>query len=259
MYLVSKKAKGILGSIILLIFTFTVIFVNPGYSIAASGSTTTVKTLAQGTKYATKLYVIKSGKPGPVVMIVGGIHGNEKAGYTAATKITKWKVDRGTLLVIPRANECAINLNRRYISGVGDLNRAFPRSSTAKGDTILARAIWSAVKEYKVDWLMDMHEGYDYYKSKSTNSVGQSLIYYPYKTKATATKIVSTLNSSISSTYRKFSLLRYPVKGSLARAAGQFLGVRAFIFETCDNPSLSVRVNYQVKAAKTLLQGLNMM
>lgn len=259
MNLVSKKSKGIFVAILLLVFTFTAVFVNPVHSMAASGSSTTVKTLAAGTKYATKLYVIKSGKPGPVVMIVGGIHGNEKAGYTAASKVTDWKISKGTLLVIPKANQRAININRRYVSGVGDLNRDFPRSSKDKPDTTLARAIWSVVKEYDVDWLMDMHEGFDYYKNKSTSSVGQSLIYYPHKTKATASKIVSTLNSNISSSYKKFSLLRYPAKGSLARAAGQFLGVRAFIFETCNNPSLSVRVNYQLKAARTLLHQLNMM
>ena len=32
------------------------------------------------------MYVINSGKPGPVVMVVGGVHGNEKAGYTAAVR-----------------------------------------------------------------------------------------------------------------------------------------------------------------------------
>ncbi len=217
------------------------------------------ETLAPGTKYATELYIIKSGQPGPVVMIVGGVHGNERAGYTAAAEVKDWDIKKGTLLVLPQANVLAVDKKVRYISSQGDLNRDFPQSSVQSADNTLSKAIWSAVKKHKVEWLMDMHEGYDYYKNTSTSSVGQSLIYYPNSgTKTVASKIVSTLNSDISTSYKKFSLLQYPVKGSLARASGQYLGVNSFIFETCDNPSLSVRVNYQLKAAKTLLQKLDM-
>ncbi|KUG04408.1 putative periplasmic protein [hydrocarbon metagenome] len=217
------------------------------------------ETLAKGTKYATDLYIIDSGKPGPVVMIVGGVHGNETAGFTAAADVKNWQIKKGTLLVLPEANKLAISKGVRYISSEGDLNRDFPQSSTEAADNTLSRAIWAAVKKYDVEWLMDMHEGYDYYKNTSTSSVGQSLIYYPNSgTKTASSTIVSTLNQGISTSYKKFSLLQYPVKGSLARAAGQYLGVNSFIFETCDNPSLSIRVNYQLKAAKTLLQNLDM-
>jgi len=229
---------------------------------AASTSETakvTVKTLAAGTKYATKLYVIESGKPGPVVMVVGGVHGNEKAGYTAAKKVTDYQIKRGTLLVLPEANKRAIKANRRYISAEGDLNRDFPTTKSGKADSTLAKAILKTMKDYKVDWVMDMHEGYDYYKIKSTDSVGQSVIYYPSKKMTPlAKKIVNSLNKNISTSYKKFSLLRYPVKGSLARAAAVSCGANAFILETCTKQSLSTRVNYQIKALNVLLNELNM-
>ncbi len=261
MKIISHKSKRFFASILVLLFAITVITVNPISVTAATSSSagTSKVTLAKGTKYATDLYIIESGKPGPVVLIVGGVHGNETAGYTAAAKVTQWKVDKGTLLVLPKANKLAVDKKVRYLSSMGDLNRDFPQSSKESADNTLSRAIWAAVKKYDVDWLMDMHEGYDYYKSTSNSSVGQSLIYYPYKTKSTASTIVNTLNKEISTYYKKFTLLQYPVKGSLARAAGQYLGVHSFIFETCDNPSLSIRVNYQLKAAKTLLHKLDMM
>ena len=72
---------------------------------ASSQTSVKVEKLAAGTKYETSLYIISSGKPGPVVMVVGGIHGNEKAGYTAARKITEYKITRGTLLVLPEAKQ----------------------------------------------------------------------------------------------------------------------------------------------------------
>lgn len=215
--------------------------------------------IADGTKYATDMYIIRSGKPGPVVMIVGGVHGNETAGYKAAAKVKDYTIKKGTLIVLPEANKRAVAIHRRYVSSVGDLNRDFPQSSTEKPDTYLARSIYNAVKKYDVDWLMDMHEGYDYYKNSSTSSVGQSLIYYPNSaTKNVASTIVGKLNNSISSSYKEFSLLRYPIKGSLARSTAQYLGVHSFIFETCSKQTLSTRINYQLKAANTLLEQLDM-
>jgi len=217
------------------------------------------KVIASGTKYATDLYIIRSGKPGPVVMIVGGVHGNEPAGYKAADIIKYYSIEKGTLLVLPQANKRAIDINKRYVSGEGDLNRDFPQTKYESPDNTLSKAIYNTVKTYDVDWLMDMHEGYDYYKNTSTDSVGQSLIYYPANsTKTIVSKIISELNKGISSSYREFSLLRYPVSGSLARSTGEFLGVHSFIFETCTKQTLSTRINYQLEAANTLLKELEM-
>jgi len=225
-------------------------------STGSSPSTRTV-TLNSGTKYSTSMYVIDSGKPGPVVLITGGVHGNESAGYLAAARMKETKISKGKLLVIPKANKVAVERGTRYISGEKDLNRAFP---TKKGTTPSykpARAIYQVVKDYEVDWVMDMHEGYDY--ASRSSSVGQSIIYYPStKCTAMAKKILNKVNSGISTSYRKFESLRYPVSGSLARSTAQYLGTNSFIFETCSRDTLNTRINNQVLAATTLLRELNM-
>ncbi|NLB88238.1 MAG: succinylglutamate desuccinylase, partial [Syntrophomonadaceae bacterium] len=100
----------------------------------------------------------------PVVMIVGGVHGNETAGYRAANNVKDYSIKKGTLLVIPEANKLAIEAGRRSASGESDLNRQFPQSRSASPKGTLAKALFEVVKEYDVDWLMDMHEGFDYYK-----------------------------------------------------------------------------------------------
>jgi hypothetical protein len=218
-----------------------------------------VKKLASGTKFQTNLYVIKSGKAGPVVLIVGGVHGNEPAGYKAALRVCDFHPTRGTLLVIPEANVLAIKEGERVASGQTNLNRVFPKTKygTAKGT--LAKSILQVIKDYDVDWVMDMHEGYDYTKSKSDTSVGESLIYYPSSsTRTIGSKIVRTLNKDISSNRKEFVLLKYPVKGSLARGAAVTVGAKSFIFETCDKDNLSTRINYQLKAANMLLSYLDM-
>lgn len=217
------------------------------------------KVLAKGTQNATELYIIKADKPGPTVMIVGGIHGNETAGYKAAEKFINQNIKQGTLLVIPRANQRAIDNNSRMIKSVGDMNRQFPTNSSSSGDTSLTREIYKVVKDYKVDWLMDMHESKDYHKLNS-DSVGQTLIYYPANsTRSTVSNIVDSINKNVKYSRTKFTLLRYPVEGSLSRSAGQYLGVHSFICETCSKQSLSTRIDFQVKAANLLLksQGMN--
>ncbi len=224
-----------------------------------SDGSVTIKTLAAGSRYATDLYVIKSGQPGPVVMIIGGIHGNETAGYKAALQLVNCRPTRGTLLILPEANQRAIAANKRAASGDADLNRAFPSTKTGSAQGVLAKAILQAIKDYKVEWLMDMHEGYDYSKNSSSDSVGQSLIYYPSSSMTPlAKKIVSSINTSISSSYKQFVLLKYPAKGSAARAASVTIGANSFIFETCSQEILSTRVNNQLKAANMLLSYLNM-
>jgi succinylglutamate desuccinylase len=238
------------------IFVFSAAIASP---IPAEAATTTkTVTIASGTKYATPMYVIKSSNPGPVVMIVGGVHGNETAGYKAAAQVKDFSIQKGTLLVIPQANKLAVANHTRTYAGM-NLNRDFPTSSSDSADTTLSKSIFNQVKSYDVDWLIDMHEGGNYARITSSTSVGQSLIYYPdSQTKEIGSKIVNSLNSNISTSYKKFSLLQYPVSGSLARAAAVVCGTNSFIFETCSRDSLDTRVSRQLKAANMLLDYLNM-
>jgi succinylglutamate desuccinylase len=255
-YLSGAKRRKLLP--VLLSIALVFVFLTPLQASSATSSTKVVH-VAAGTQYSTNLYVIKTGKPGPVVMIVGGVHGNETAGYKAADIVKDYSITRGTLLVLPQANKLAIQQHRRYTRGGSDLNRDFPRTSSQSADNTLSRSIYKVVRDYDVDWLIDMHEGYDYSTNKANSSVGQTLIYYPSTTTATMAKgIVNTLNKGISSSYREFHLLRYPTAGSLSRASGQFLKAHTFIFETCSKQTLSTRVNQQLKAARYLLNDLNM-
>ncbi len=193
----------------------------------ASAATRSVKTVASGTKYATPLYVIKSGVKGPVVMVVGGTHGNEPAGYRAARLIKDYSVKKGTLLVLPEANRIAVQNNTRTASGVGDLNRSFPTYNGDKPDDPLARSIWQVVKDYNVDYLIDLHEGYKYHL-QTKSSWGQTVIYYPNSgTKVVADRMVSALNSSIPTPARDSALLSIPLRVSCPGVPVNFLDVTA--------------------------------
>lgn len=259
-----KKIKGIITVAVLICFSLvgTSILSLPGLMSAeaqATAASVTTKTLAKTTKYQkTTMYIIKSGKPGPVVMIVGGVHGNEPAGYQAADKIKKLRVKNGTLLVIPKANIAAVKSGTRGSSGVKDLNRQFPTSKSGKAVTNTAQSIWDTIKAYDVDYLIDLHEGYNYHKIKSS-SYGQTLIYYPLSgSKTVGQKIINKLNNRIGSSSKYFTLVKYPYKGTLARSTAQHLGIKSFTLETCKKSPLSVRVDNGVIATKSLLTQLGM-
>ena len=216
------------------------------------------RALAAGTPYATPYYDNDSGVPGPTVVVVGGMHGNEPAGYMAARTFITLMPKKGRLIVIPEANALAVKAGTRTGSHPGDLNRDFPKSKSATPTSVLAESIWKLVKEAKPDYLFDLHEGYDFHKVNK-ESVGQSIIYYPTGDGASVAKAMqSAVNKGISNKNHQFSLLKYPIKGSLARAAGLVLGTKAMIVETSRKQPLDTRVEQHVTMVKAALKRLEM-
>ena len=142
--------------------------------------------IADGTPWKTAYYVRDSGVPGPVLLVVGGIHGNEPAGYRAAEQIRHWPIVRGRMVVIPRANVLALRAGTRFLPDPArpqhDLNRDFPGEDGERPKSPLARAIWNFVRQQRPDWIVDLHEGYQFHISHKPpagkkKSVGSTVIY----------------------------------------------------------------------------------
>lgn len=229
----------------------------PARAPANDQNTVTVQQLAAGTQYQTPLYVIDSNLPGPTVMVIGGTHGSEPAGWLAAAKVKEFSVVKGRLIVIPNSNKQADDARKRAVAS-GDLNRQFPKAANGQPTSELAKAIWNAIKTYKPDWLVDMHEGYDFHKVDA-NAVGQTAIIYPNtETEKVANMIIANENKSISVASHKFSLMRYPVPGSIARAAAQWLGVHAMTFETSVKQTQATRIDQHLTMVRTILAYLGM-
>jgi hypothetical protein len=202
--------------------------------------------LAEGTRWQTPYYLIDSGKDGPTVMIVGGVHGNEQAGAKAAEIIRHWPIIRGKLLVVPRASVPALLADKRCDSNepaeTRDLNRNFPfkgGSDTPHGAP--AQAIWRLAAQTRPDWLVDLHEGIDF--RKTSNSTGGSIIRTNSEEVVRITKIMlDAVNATIDNPKQKHVLLMPPIKGSLTRAAWERLQAKAMILETCRKDPLDVRI-----------------
>ncbi|MFW6161963.1 MAG: BPL-N domain-containing protein [Planctomycetota bacterium] len=228
---------------------------------SAAAATGPAGIVAEGTKWATPYYVRESGEPGPTVMIVGGVHGNEPAGAVAARHILNWPLTRGRLVVVPRANEPSLRAGKRRLPTEEhrDLNRNFPRrqDEAPRGD--LAAALWRLVRETGPDWLLDLHEGFGFRKTNRKTTGSTIISVRDPETVAAARRMLDAVNATVTDEDRKHLLLRGPAVGSLARAAAERLGARAMILEsTYRHLPLSLRARHHRLKVHRLLTDLEM-
>lgn len=105
------------------------------------------------------VHELDSGRPGPVLLVLGGVHGNETGGIVAAGLIAtrQWPIARGKLRVVPITHEAAFEANTREspIDG-GNLARLFPGRSVGAATERLAALVDSELIA-EADALLDMH------------------------------------------------------------------------------------------------------
>ena len=205
--------------------------------------------LAEGTRWENPYYVIESGVEGPVVLITGGMHGNEPAGSRAAEQIVHWKITRGRVVIAPRTNTPGLKANTRFMPGVdkpaNNLNRNFPATGAPDmARSVPGRALWELARKVRPGWVFDLHEGFDF-NIANKGSVGSSVIYLDSpETRKLAGLLIDQVNSTISDPKRKFvHISGGPVNTGLARACIDRFGSKGFILETTfSRQPLSLRV-----------------
>ncbi len=156
------------------------------------------------TIYETTVYVFTSTIPGPTIMIVGGIHGDEVAGWQAAQTLITKEDYTGTVIIIPRANTLAATLQKRYpgqdnkgiYNGItySDLNRIFPGKLEGSITEQIAYAIIQEVEKYEPDYIVDLHESRRSYADKTSPLIGDEIIYGNSKSTFFAYDMVDLFN-----------------------------------------------------------------
>ncbi len=195
--------------------------------------------LAAKTRWANPYYVIDSGIPGPTLLVAAGLHGNEPAGFRAAEQIRHWPLERGKLIVVPRVNSPGLLLGSRWLPGESEAtrnaNRNFPKTDGPdEAKAVPVRALWDFVQKQKPDWVVDLHEGYDFHIA-NPKSDGSSIIYFDTpEMQAIAGKIHDDVNATIDDPQRQIVKLSKsgPINGGLVRAAVERLGAQGFCLET---------------------------
>ena len=103
-----------------------------------------------------------SGTPGPVVLILGGVHGDEFEGPAAIMRLARDLAPdalRGRVVMIPAANAPAFAASRRCsaLDG-GNLNRAFPGDADGTPTAMIADWLQTWMIP-RCDAVIDLHSG----------------------------------------------------------------------------------------------------
>ena len=131
----------------------------PGTSSKASYS---VGNLPSGTRVAIQMEVFRSDKPGPHVLVIGGVHGDEVNGVEIVRRLLEKKLFgnllAGSVIAVPLLNVHGfINFSRDVPDG-RDVNRSFPGTLVGSLASRVARIISKNVFP-QVDIIIDNHSG----------------------------------------------------------------------------------------------------
>ena len=118
--------------------------------------------LPSGTEIHIEAHVFRSKNPGPTILILGGVHGDEINGIESIRKLIfedKFEnLESGTIIAIPIVNIYGfINFSRELPDGK-DINRSFPGSTTGSLASQVARVITFMILP-QVDYIIDLHTG----------------------------------------------------------------------------------------------------
>ncbi len=127
------------------------------------------------------LHTLESDQPGPTVLIVGGIQGDEPGGFHAASLlVTNYKITKGNVWVVPNLNFESIIHRSRGMHG--DMNRKFAKVKENDPDLEAVKRIKDLIVDPQVDMVFNLHDGSGFYRKEHLDSQhnprrwGQSII-----------------------------------------------------------------------------------
>lgn len=107
--------------------------------------------------------VERAKKPGPCLLLVGGIHGNEINGVEIVRKLIVSKLNKptaGTTICIPVLNVFGFLNQKREFPDGRDLNRVFPGSPQGSLASQFAHIVMTEIMPH-IDYVIDYHTGGD--------------------------------------------------------------------------------------------------
>ncbi|PLX70840.1 MAG: hypothetical protein C0602_04875 [Denitrovibrio sp.] len=160
------------------LFLIIIILTAASVCFAVDRPSTKHEVFFTGTDYELNIYRIYGRNDGKTMFIVGGIQGDEPGGFLSADLYSDLKLDRGNLIVIPRANFKSIILYDRGPDG--DMNRRF-LDEPEKDDMDKVVAIIKQLMS-ESDIFLNLHDGWGYHNPKYISKwrnpyrFGQSII-----------------------------------------------------------------------------------
>lgn len=108
------------------------------------------------------LHKLDSGRPGPTILVIGGIQGDEPGGFfTAALLVSHYKIKTGSVWVVPNLNFLSIIHNSRGMHG--DMNRKFADLDAKDPEYEAIQKIKGIIADKRIDAVLHLHDGWGFY------------------------------------------------------------------------------------------------
>jgi hypothetical protein len=228
-----------------------------GLFLTAPAGAETMETgqLMAGTRYQTPYYIKRGDIPGPTAVIVGGVHGDEPAGYLATRQLRAWKVTRGTLVLVPDAHIEAI---RRHVRAYPrNMNRLFPGRPDGDDMEKLAFEIWQLIQKSKPQLVLTLHESRGFFLEDPTR-YGQTFTFDFNELKPFMGRVAAKVNAGIGPKKNQFRLKVDPFPTCPTYVTWQYLKVPATSIETAKPLALKTRIQYQLAAVQCFLDEIGL-
>ncbi|MFP4181989.1 MAG: M99 family carboxypeptidase catalytic domain-containing protein [Thiohalospira sp.] len=112
---------------------------------------------------------LDSGVPGPTLLVIGGIQGNEPGGFNAAAlMVTRYNITRGSVWVVPNLNFESILRRSRGVHG--DMNRKFADLPADDPQREKVERVKALIRDGEVDAVLNLHDGSGFYREHHIDS-----------------------------------------------------------------------------------------
>ena len=217
----------------------------------------------------------KSGaRPGPTLLVIGGIDGDEPGGFHAAAMlVTRYRIQQGTLWIVPNLNFTSIIKRVR-----GDMNLKFEHISRTDSQFRQVNRIKQIITEPEVDLVLNLHDGSGFYhptrinRQRNPSRWGQSCVIDQNKVSGSrfgnlqklAETSIRQINTRALSRNQRFRLkdvaTRTVGKDIPARKSLSFFAVRnnkpAMAVEASKTHPVHIRTYYHLLALEAFMQQL---
>jgi hypothetical protein len=231
-------------------------------------------------------FTFTGNEKGPIILIVGGTHGNEPSGSEALHELKRnidagiINIKKGTLIIIPDVNYCGLKCGIRSNPGNllhPDINRSYSSSFDEECKCHITQKIKELVDSS--DFVLDLHEGYDFYhvNPKSIGSTispggrgGGHSFRKQYKSSKVnlplhiAENMKIAINKNIQEPKKKFHIIEYDEKDSIKGTLSEYcksINKDYILIETSGQGNiqpLKLRVDQMSTMIKVLLTNFQM-
>jgi len=224
--------------------------------MSSSASPTRTRQIMPGTPLEASYVVLSAEVPGPTVVVIGGFHGNEPAGYLAARKLCRWKIVRGTLVVLSDANKEAISRGVRFHQE--NLNRLFPGKEEGTPRERFAFQVFEMIRNSRPALLLTLHESIGYHRADPSR-FGQTICYDFDELTSRMRRVTDRLNPSIESAKDRFLCFVAPYPTCPTYQCWARLRVPAASIETSKQLPIQTRIKYQLMAVSAFLDDVGVL